>query len=207
MSDIEINSLDWGKMKGLLPAIIQNAESGQVLMLGYMNREALIATLTSGQLTLYSRTRKRLWRKGETSGNSMALHQISADCDNDSLLVQVLPKGPACHKGTASCYQHQLTSSLGFIHELIALINERAENLNEHNYTAQLLQSGIKRCAQKLGEEALEAVIAVVSQDQDELMNEASDLMYHLLVLLKAANLSFYEVLSCLKERDKTNYL
>ncbi len=207
MSDIEINSLEWHKMEGLLPAIIQNADNGQVLMLGYMNREALIATLTSGQLTLYSRTRQRLWRKGETSGNSMALHQISADCDNDSLLVQVIPKGPACHKGYISCYQPHLTSVLGFLDELIILINERAENPEENSYTAQLLDSGIKRCAQKVGEEAVETVIATINGDREEIMNESADLIYHLLVLLKAAELSFYEVLNCLKERDKTTHL
>lgn len=203
MSDIEINSLDWQKMKGLLPAIIQNADNGQVLMLGYMNREALIATITSGQLTLYSRSRQRLWRKGETSGNSMALHQISADCDNDSLLVQVLPKGPACHKGFISCYQPHLTSALGFIDELINLINERAENPDENSYTSQLLDSGLKRCAQKLGEEAVETVIAVIDGDQEEIMKETADLTYHLLVLLKAAELNFYDVLNCLKERNQ----
>lgn len=207
MSDIEINSLDWQKMEGLLPAIIQNADNGQVLMLGYMNREALIATITSGQLTLYSRTRQRLWRKGETSGNSMALHQISADCDNDSLLVQVIPKGPACHKGYISCYQPHLNSALGFIDELMTIINERAENPEENSYTAALLDSGVKRCAQKLGEEAVETVIAVVNGDQEEIMNEAADLIYHLLVLLKAAELSFYDVLNCLKERDKTAHI
>ncbi|RUR12376.1 bifunctional phosphoribosyl-AMP cyclohydrolase/phosphoribosyl-ATP diphosphatase HisIE [Legionella sp. km772] len=207
MSDIEINSLDWQKMEGLLPAIIQNADNGQVLMLGYMNREALIATITSGQLTLYSRTRQRLWRKGESSGNSMALHQISADCDNDSLLVQVIPKGPACHKGYVSCYQPHLNSSLGFIDELMTVINERAENPDENSYTAQLLDSGVKRCAQKLGEEAVETVIAVMNGDQEEIMNETADLIYHLLVLLKAAELNFYEVLNCLKERDKTTHI
>jgi phosphoribosyl-AMP cyclohydrolase / phosphoribosyl-ATP pyrophosphohydrolase len=204
MSDIEINSLDWQKMEGLLPAIIQNADNGQVLMLGYMNREALIATLTSGQLTLYSRTRQRLWRKGETSGNSMALHQISADCDNDSLLVHVIPKGPACHKGYVSCYHPPLNSTIGFLDELIETINERAEQANENSYTAQLLESGVTRCAQKVGEEAVETVIAAVNGDQEELMKESADLIYHLLVLLKAAELNFYDVLNCLKKRNKT---
>jgi phosphoribosyl-ATP pyrophosphohydrolase/phosphoribosyl-AMP cyclohydrolase len=139
MSDLEINSLDWQKMNGLLPAIIQNAENGKVLMLGYMNQEALIATLTTGQLTLYSRSRQRLWRKGDSSGNSMALDHISADCDNDSLLIQVTPKGPACHLGYTSCYQPPFLSTLCFLDELIELINNRAETNNESSYTAQLL--------------------------------------------------------------------
>ncbi len=204
MSDVEINSLDWHKMNGLLPAIIQNAENGKVLMLGYMSQESLIATLTSGQLTLYSRSRKRLWRKGESSGNSMAVLHISADCDNDSLLIQVIPKGPACHLGYNSCYQPPFNSTLGFIDALIELINERAETNSENSYTAKLLESGIHRCAQKVGEEAIETVIAATSQDKEELINESADLIFHLMVLLKACELSLYDVLQCLQERDRT---
>ncbi len=204
MSDVEINSLDWHKMNGLLPAIIQNAENGKVLMLGYMSQESLIATLTSGQLTLYSRSRKRLWRKGESSGNSMAVLHISADCDNDSLLIQVIPKGPACHLGYNSCYQPPFNSTLGFIDALIELINERAETNSENSYTAKLLESGIHRCAQKVGEEAIETVIAATSQDKEELINESADLIFHLMVLLKACELSLYDVLQCLQERDRS---
>lgn len=204
MSDLEINSLDWQKMNGLLPAIIQNAENGQVLMLGYMNQEALIATLTSGQLNLFSRSRQRLWRKGESSGNSMAIEHISADCDNDSLLVQVMPKGPACHLGYNSCYQPPFHSTLGFLDGLIDLINERAETNCKNSYTAQLIESGVYRCAQKVGEEAVETVIAAASNNKEELVNESADLIFHLLVLLKACELSFYDVLQCLQERDRT---
>lgn len=204
MSDLEINSLDWQKMQGLLPAIIQNAENGKVLMLGYMNQESLIATLTSGQLTLYSRSRKRLWRKGESSGNSMAVQHISADCDNDSLLIQVIPKGPACHLGYNSCYQPSFYSTLGFLDALIELINERAETNNENSYTVKLLESGVHRCAQKVGEEAMETVIAAVSNNKEELVNECADLIFHLLVLLKTCELSFYDVLQCLQDRDRT---
>ncbi|KGP63516.1 phosphoribosyl-ATP pyrophosphatase [Legionella norrlandica] len=204
MKDLDINSLDWKKMDGLLPAIIQNAENGKVLMLGYMNQEALIATLTTGQLTLYSRSRQRLWRKGESSGNSMALQHISTDCDNDSLLIQVIPKGPACHLGYSTCYQPQHNHTLGFLDGLIELINERAEEKNNNSYTVQLLDSGIDRCAQKLGEEAVETVIAAVNNKKDEFINESADLIYHLLVLLKACELSFYDVLLCLQERDRS---
>ena len=206
MSDLEINSLDWHKMDGLLPAVIQNAENGKVLMLGYMNQESLIATLTSGQLTLYSRSRQRLWRKGESSGNSMAVHHISTDCDNDSLLIQVTPKGAACHLGYNSCYQPPFSSTLGFLDELIELINERAESNDENSYTAKLLESGIERCSQKVGEEAVEAVIAAVSNNKEDLINESADLTFHLLVLLKACELSFYDVLQCLQERDRTTH-
>ncbi|AUH72489.1 bifunctional phosphoribosyl-AMP cyclohydrolase/phosphoribosyl-ATP diphosphatase HisIE [Legionella sainthelensi] len=204
MNHMEINALDWKKMNGLLPAIIQNAENGNVLMLGYMNQEALIATLTTGQLNLYSRSRKRLWRKGETSGNSMSVQHISVDCDNDSLLIQVLPKGPACHLGYTSCFQPTNNTSLGFIHELIELINERAESQNEHSYTARLLESGLSKCAQKVGEEAVETVIAAVNNDREELVNESADLIFHLFVLLKACELSFYDVLQCLQNRNAT---
>lgn len=204
MSDLEINSLDWHKMDGLLPAIIQNATNGQVLMLGYMNQEALIATVTSGQLTLYSRSRKRLVRQGESSGDSMALEHISADCDNDSLLIQVIPKGPACHLGFNTCYQPPFSSTLGFLDNIIELINTRAESEDEHCYTYRLLYLGVYRCAQKLGEEAVETVLAAASGKQEDIINESADLIYHLLLLLKAAELSFYDVLQCLQQRDNT---
>lgn len=202
MNHMEINALDWKKMNGLLPAIIQNAENGNVLMLGYMNQEALIATLTTGQLNLYSRSRNRLWRKGETSGNTMSVQHISVDCDNDSLLIQVVPKGPACHLGNTSCFQPENNTSLGFIHELIELINERAESQNENSYTAKLLEAGLSRCAQKVGEEAVEAIIAAVNNDREELVNECADLIFHLFILLKASELSFYDVLQCLQDRN-----
>lgn len=203
MNHLEISSLDWQKMNGLLPAIIQNAENGAVLMLGYMNQEALIATETTGQLTLYSRSRKRLWRKGETSGNTMFVHHMSADCDNDSLLIMVTPKGPACHLGHTSCYQPECNTALSFMGELIDIINERADAQDENSYTAQLLNSGVNRCAQKVGEEAVETVIAAVNNDSEELLNESADLIFHLLVLLKARELSFYDVLQCLQGRDR----
>lgn len=203
MNHLEISTLDWQKMNGLLPAIIQNAENGNVLMLGYMNQESLIATVTTGQLTLYSRSRKRLWRKGETSGNTMSVQHISADCDHDSLLIMVLPKGPACHLDYASCYQPACHSTISFMSDLIEIINERAETQDENSYTAQLLNSGINRCAQKVGEEAVETVIAAVNSTPEELVNECADLMFHLLVLLKASELSFYDVVQCLQNRDR----
>lgn len=203
MNYTEINSLDWKKVNGFLPAIIQNAENGNVLMLGYMNQEALIATLTTGQLNLYSRSRRRLWRKGETSGHSMSIHHISVDCDNDSLLIQVVPKGPACHLGYNSCFQPENSTSLGFIHELIQRINNRSDRHNENSDAAALLGSGLSRCAQKVGEKALETVIAAVNNESDKLVNECADLIFYLLVLLKASTLSFYDVLQCLQERNR----
>lgn len=204
MSVFEINSLDWNKMDGLLPAIIQNAENGKVLMLGYVNQEALMATLTTGQLTLYSRSRKRLWRKGESSGNSMSVQHISTDCDNDSLLIKVLPRGAACHMGHSTCYQPESSTTLGFLDGLIELVKERANQKSKNSYTAQLLDSGINRCAQKVGEEAVETVIAAASCNREDLINESADLVFHLLVLFKACELSFYDVLQCLQDRDRS---
>ncbi|MFA6302636.1 MAG: bifunctional phosphoribosyl-AMP cyclohydrolase/phosphoribosyl-ATP diphosphatase HisIE [Legionella sp.] len=203
MSDVDINTLDWDKMNGLIPAVIQHAENGKVLMLGYMNKEALMVTLTSGQLNLYSRSRQRLWRKGESSGNSMAIQHISTDCDHDSLLVQVYPKGPACHLGFDTCFQPSASTTLGFLDELIQIIDERAATDSKKSYTAQLLKSGTNRCAQKVGEEAVETVIAATSNNTEELINESADLLFHLLVLLKSCDLSFYEVIQCLENRDR----
>lgn len=202
MSNVAVESLDWAKMEGIIPAIIQHAENGQVLMLGYMSQESLIATVTTGQLTLYSRSRQRLWRKGETSGNTMAVQHLSADCDNDSLLIQVIPKGPACHLGYKTCYQPSFHNKLGFIDTLIEIINERAQQQDADSYTVKLLNAGVNRCAQKVGEEGVETAIAAVSGNMDELVNESADLLFHLLVLLKSCELSFYEVLYCLQERD-----
>ncbi|WP_298624682.1 bifunctional phosphoribosyl-AMP cyclohydrolase/phosphoribosyl-ATP diphosphatase HisIE [uncultured Legionella sp.] len=206
MSNLDINTLDWQTMDGLLPAIIQNAQNGQVLMLGYMSKESLLITQNSGQLTLYSRSRQSLWRKGETSGNSMNVQHISTDCDKDSLLIHVLPAGPACHLGYISCYQPEYNSTLGFLDGLIELINQRAKAQNTNSYTAQLLNSGINRCAQKVGEEAVETTIAAVTHHREELINETADLMFHLLVLLKACELSFYDVLQCLQDRDRSTH-
>ncbi|MBA2651757.1 MAG: bifunctional phosphoribosyl-AMP cyclohydrolase/phosphoribosyl-ATP diphosphatase HisIE [Tatlockia sp.] len=197
----DLNQLDWQKMQGLIPAIIQNVNSGEVLMLGYMNQEALQATMDTKLVTFYSRSKQRLWTKGETSGHRMELKSISLDCDGDSLLVQIIPKGPACHLGSQSCFQPATLSDLGFLAQLINLIEERAKQNPPTSYTAQLLASGINRCAQKMGEEAVETVIAAVSKNREELVNEASDLVFHLLVMLQACELSFYELLSCLRGR------
>jgi phosphoribosyl-ATP pyrophosphohydrolase/phosphoribosyl-AMP cyclohydrolase len=201
MNNFPISQIDWQKMRGLIPAIIQNANSGEVLMLGYMNQEALQTTLQTEQVTFYSRSKQRLWTKGETSGHFLMLKAIALDCDGDSLLIQAMPKGPACHLGTSSCFRPTSESRLSFLDSLISLIKERANQGSSTSYTVQLLATGVNRCAQKVGEEAVETVIAAVSKNHEELINESADLLFHLLVLLQACELSFYELIDCLQKR------
>ncbi|KTC86479.1 bifunctional phosphoribosyl-AMP cyclohydrolase/phosphoribosyl-ATP diphosphatase HisIE [Legionella brunensis] len=203
MNNEKLNNLSWKKMNGLLPAVVQDSNTGQVLMLGYMNEEALAITLESKQLTFFSRSKQRLWRKGETSGNTMTVTFIATDCDGDSLLIQVTPAGPACHLGFTTCFHPPIESKLSFLASLIELIHERATDKLTASYTAQLLAMGINRCAQKVGEEAIETVIAATSRHQDELISESADLLFHLLVLLQACELSFYDLLACLQQRHK----
>lgn len=203
MNKLNIQSLDWQKMSGLIPAIIQDAENSTVLMLGYMNQEALELSQTSGQLTLYSRSRQELWHKGKTSGNTMSVVSIVTDCDGDSLLVHVTPKGPACHLGLSSCFQPAVGSKIAFLAHLSELIATRAAAAASSSYTVQLLQSGVNRCAQKVGEEATETVIAAVTGNREELIGETADLLYHLLVLLQACELSIYTVIERLEERHQ----
>jgi phosphoribosyl-ATP pyrophosphohydrolase/phosphoribosyl-AMP cyclohydrolase len=202
MNKFDDKKLDWKKMTGLIPAIIQDARGGDVLMLGYMNQEALAITYESGQLTLFSRSRNELWHKGASSGHTMAVQTISTDCDGDSLLIQVLPQGPACHLGFKTCFEPFVSTSIGFLNDLINLVSERLHVQPHTSYTAQLLQSGTARCAQKIGEEATEVVIAAIRHDKKELINESADLVYHLLVLLTACNIDFYSVINCLKQRN-----
>lgn len=199
-----MNNLDWQKMNGLIPAIIQDADNGSVLMLGYMNKQALELSLSSGELTLFSRSRQELWKKGDTSGNTMTVISIVTDCDSDSLLVQVKPAGPACHLGLASCFQPAVTSKIGFLASLANLIKTRDNLADSSSYTAQLLKSGVERCAQKVGEEATETVIAAVGDNRDELIFETADLLFHLLVLLQVCKLDLYNVIDCLQERHQS---
>lgn len=184
--------LDWEKNNGLIPAIIQNYTSGKVLMLGYMNPESLKITLNTGLVTFFSRSKNRLWTKGETSGNTLSLISISQDCDNDSLLIQVNPKGVCCHKGTESCWSSE--ASHPFINELEKIITQRKTETADKSYTASLFHKGTKRIAQKVGEEGLETALAAATNDKAELINEASDLIYHLLVLLEDQNLSLADI-------------
>lgn len=194
--------LDWEKVDNLMPVIIQNAISGDVLMLGYMNKEALSVTLESGNITFYSRTKQRLWTKGETSGNFLKLINIYPDCDNDTLLILANPIGPTCHNGTESCFA-PAQSQWGFLYELENILRERKNASPDSSYTARLYASGTKRIAQKVGEEGVETALAATVNDREELRNEASDLLYHLMVLLQDQSLSLTDVIGCLQERHK----
>jgi len=200
VTEFEINILAWAKQDGLLPAIVQDADSLRVLMLGYMSREALAATLASGQVTFFSRSRQRLWVKGETSGNTLQLVSVEADCDRDSLLVRARPQGPTCHKGTISCFAD---APGDVVAELDAVIAQRKAEASEASYTRKLFDAGIARIAQKVGEEGVETALAAVTADDDALRGEAADLVYHLLVLLQARGLDWNGVRAELARRAR----
>ncbi|WP_419788866.1 bifunctional phosphoribosyl-AMP cyclohydrolase/phosphoribosyl-ATP diphosphatase HisIE [Proteus terrae] len=202
MNNETLAQLNWEKVDNLMPAVIQNAISGDVLMLGYMNKEALNVTLKSGNVTFYSRTKQRLWTKGETSGNFLKLVNIYPDCDNDTLLILANPIGPTCHNGTESCFA-PAQSQWGFLYELENLLRDRKNASPDSSYTARLYASGTKRIAQKVGEEGVETALAATVNDRKELKNEASDLLYHLMVLLQDQSLSLSDVIGCLQERHK----
>lgn len=198
----QISQLDWEKVDNLMPAIIQHAVSGEVLMLGYMNQEALSVTQSSGKVTFYSRTKERLWTKGETSENYLNVVSITPDCDNDTLLVLVNPVGPTCHKGNNSCF-HPAETDWSFLYQLEELLASRKTADPESSYTAKLYASGTKRIAQKVGEEGVETALAATVNDRFELKNEASDLIYHLLVLLQDQDLNLSAVIENLRQRHK----
>jgi phosphoribosyl-ATP pyrophosphohydrolase/phosphoribosyl-AMP cyclohydrolase len=198
----QISQLDWEKVDNLMPAIIQHAVSGEVLMLGYMNQEALSVTQSSGKVTFYSRTKERLWTKGETSENYLNVVSITPDCDNDTLLVLVNPVGPTCHKGNNSCF-HPAETDWAFLYQLEELLASRKTADPESSYTAKLYARGTKRIAQKVGEEGVETALAATVNDRFELKNEASDLIYHLLVLLQDQDLNLSAVIENLRQRHK----
>lgn len=198
---IDADKLAWDKMAGLIPAIVQDVASGEVRMLGYMNRAALEATRASGLVTFFSRSRDRLWQKGETSGNQLELVDIAVDCDGDSLLVTARAIGPTCHLGTSSCFGEAQATGTGRIAALEQMLRARAESDPADSYTARLIQSGIKRIAQKVGEEGVETALAAVAGDEAELASEAADLVYHLTVLLIARGLSWSAVTDELDRR------
>ncbi len=183
----------------LIPAIIQNTYTGQVLMLGYMNQEAYEKTLQIDKVTFYSRSKGRLWTKGETSGNFLWVDEILEDCDKDTLLIKAIPTGPTCHTGSTSCFKEE--TAKGFIYELEKIISRRIENNRENSYTNKLYREGINKIAQKVGEEAVELVIASKDDNQNQFRNEAADLLYHVLVLLKAKEYSFEKIENVLKKR------
>lgn len=198
----DINALNWAKAGDLMPAIVQDACSGQVLMLGFMNREAVDKTLESGKVTFWSRTKRRLWTKGETSEHWLHLVDIGTDCDRDSLLILANPNGPTCHRGTTSCFS-PIEHRWNFLRELEVLLESRRGASPEESYTARLYAAGTKRIAQKVGEEGVETALAATVHDKEELKNEAADLVYHLLVLLVDADLELADVIDVLKARHK----
>ena len=196
--------IDFEKMGGLVPAIIQDARTRNVLMLGFMNEEAYRKTLETKHVTFWSRTRQTLWTKGETSGNFLNLVDMKIDCDNDTLLVKAIPDGPTCHKGTDTCWgEENLTDEnpLLFLTELQDFINKRKEQMPEGSYTTKLFRDGVNKIAQKVGEEALETVIEATNGTDEHLVYEASDLLYHLLVLLTEKNLRIEDVAAELRQR------
>jgi len=200
-------TIDFEKGNGLVPAIIQDATTKNVLMLGYMNEEAYERTLETGLVTFYSRSRQCLWTKGETSGNVLHLVSIKSDCDSDTLLVRVHPEGPTCHKGTDTCWgESNETEPLQFLSELQDFIERRHEEMPEGSYTTSLFRDGLNRMAQKVGEEALEAVIEAVNGTPERLIYECSDMFYHLIVLLTSKGLRIEDVARELQTRHQPNW-
>jgi len=196
----DAEALAWDKQGGLLPAIVQDVDTQRVLMLGYMDRDALDATLASGRVTFFSRSRQRLWTKGETSGHMLELVRLEADCDRDTLLVQARPHGPTCHLGTSSCF---MRAPAAVLVELDHLIQARERERPSGSYTTALFEAGMARIAQKVGEEGVETALAAVTADDAELTAEAADLVYHLLVLLRARGLGFADVAAVLASRAR----
>jgi len=197
--------IDYNKNKdGLIPVIIQDVNTKTVLMLGYMNEEALEVTKATKLVTFYSRTKEKLWTKGEESGNVLNLVSMQLDCDNDTLLIQVNPKGPTCHKGTDTCWNTVNKESYGFISKLENIIEERqANSAGEESYVASLFEKGINKIAQKVGEEAVEVVIEAMDNDDNLFLNESADLLFHYLMLLQAKGFKLKDVVSVLKGREK----
>ena len=201
LSAADLSSLAWDKMGGLLPAVIQHSRTGEVLMLGYMNREALEASLASGFATFFSRSKGRLWQKGETSGNRLAIHAIFADCDDDALLVKAEPAGPTCHLGTRTCFSGAGGEGIAFLGRLADIVRERAQSGGTESYTAKLLADGPARIAQKVGEEGVEVALAAVTRDREGCVEETADLIYHLTVLMQARGYGWDDVAAKLAER------
>jgi phosphoribosyl-ATP pyrophosphohydrolase/phosphoribosyl-AMP cyclohydrolase len=199
----DIETLEWQKMDSLLPVIVQDAFDGRVLMQAYMNRAALEHTLKNGCVTFWSRSRQQLWTKGETSGNTLKLVEAHSDCVNDCLLIMAVPAGPTCHRNTDTCFDGETTTlpQLAFLAGLERLIARRDLDRPEDSYTTRLFEAGIKRISQKVGEEGVETALAATSGDIEELVNESADLLYHLLVLLRASSLTLSDVTAVLQAR------
>ena len=202
MNKAQLDSLDWAKVDNLMPVVVQNRTSGKVLMLAYVNQESLAATLESGKMTFFSRTKQRLWCKGETSGNFLNVIEICTDCDNDTLLAIVEPIGPTCHTGNESCFFKGKTQpALTFLADLEKIIGDRKGSDPKESYTASLYARGTKRIAQKVGEEGVEVALAAMAKDMDELTCESADLLYHLTVLLQNEGLTYADIAAKLQER------
>jgi phosphoribosyl-ATP pyrophosphohydrolase/phosphoribosyl-AMP cyclohydrolase len=202
----QVAALDWDKNGGMMPAIVQDARSGQVLMFAYMNREALRTTLVEKRVTFFSRSKNRLWTKGESSGHFLHLVEIVTDCDRDALLVLASPVGPTCHRGTQSCFGDEAgtdAAELSFLMRLESVIAQRISDRPEGSYTARLWSEGPTRIAQKVGEEGVEVALAAVTQADERLVAESADLLYHLALLLKSRNLSLAAVVRELERRHK----
>lgn len=198
-------NIDFKKMDGLIPAVVQDSNTGKVLMLGYMNEAALAQTKASGRVTFFSRSKNRLWTKGETSGNFLELVSIQEDCDGDAILVKAKPLGPVCHTGADTCFgEVNHSSETAFIDQLRRIIKERRENPSPASYTSSLFAKGINKLAQKVGEEAVELVIEAKDNNKELFLGEAADLLFHYLVLLEAKGYELDEVVEVLKQRHKT---
>jgi phosphoribosyl-ATP pyrophosphohydrolase/phosphoribosyl-AMP cyclohydrolase len=200
---MNIDNLAWKKMNGLIPAIVQDAFDGRMLMQGYMNKDALKITLESGQVTFWSRSREMLWTKGETSGHILDLVDIHPDCDSDSLLIRARQEGPTCHLGLDTCFdtEAKVTPELAFLADLERVIAQRDEERPEGSYTTDLLEAGVKRIAQKVGEEGVETALAAAAGGDEEVLNESADLIYHLFVLLRSRKLELGSLVEVLKNR------
>ncbi|TKB52798.1 bifunctional phosphoribosyl-AMP cyclohydrolase/phosphoribosyl-ATP diphosphatase HisIE [Ferrimonas aestuarii] len=192
-------SIDWAKMDNLVPVVVQDYRSGQVLMLGYMNPEAMAVTIETKKVTFYSRSKQRLWTKGESSGNVLTLVEIGTDCDNDAILIQAVPEGPTCHLGNTSCF----LENQPFLGQLASLVHARRDSEPQSSYTASLLQGNPRRVAQKVGEEGVEVALAAATNDKQNLIDETADLLYHLTVLLEQQQLPMTQVIDKLIERHK----
>jgi phosphoribosyl-ATP pyrophosphohydrolase/phosphoribosyl-AMP cyclohydrolase len=205
MIGLDPATVDFSKGDGLVPAVVQHADSGVLLMVGFMNRDALQATLDSGQVTFWSRSKRRLWTKGETSGHVLSVVDVAKDCDDDALRVLARPKGPVCHRGTATCFDPGRAPGIAFLAELDALVAQRQRDMPAGSYTTKLFEAGVRRIAQKVGEEGVETALAAVAQDDAALRGEAADLIYHLLVLLRARGLSTFDVIDELRRRHASS--
>ena len=200
LSGPDVGTLAWEKMGGLIPAIVQDRSTGEVLMLGYMDAEALAATLETRFAPFFSRSKQRLWQKGETSGNRLKVRGVLTDCDDDTLLVLADPEGPVCHLGTQSCFEAP-TQSVGWLGELSRIVADRANSGDSTSYTRKLLDAGVERIAQKIGEEGTEVALAAVTRDPSGCAEEVADLVYHVSVLMQARGFGWDEVIAVLKSR------